>query len=260
MARKGRKKNKQPEESGGGASWVTTFSDLMSLLLTFFILLFSMSTVSEEKFSAASQSVKNAFIGEGAGGGILDGGLIDNEEADTGDGASDEDAGPSIDESILRDEIPQAIIEMYAEALALIESEGITDLVTVSIDQDGIYLDIQESILFESGEAALKDGGKQALDSLIDLLTINDHDIVIEGYTDNVPIQSVEYPSNWELSTSRALSVVYYLIDEKDIAPTRLSARGYGEYSPVVPNNTAENRAKNRRVNIVLIYQPERDE
>lgn len=259
MARKGRKRQKQPEESGGGAGWVTTFSDLMSLLLTFFILLFSMSTVSEEKFTAASISVKNAFIGEGAGGGILDGGLMD-DDSDTGDGASEEDAGPSIDQAILRDEIPQAILEMYAEALALIDSEGITDLVTVSIDQNGIYLDIQESILFQSGQAELKDGGKEALDSLIDLLTINEHDIVIEGYTDNVPIRSQEFPSNWELSTSRALSVVYYLIDEKEISPSRLSARGYGEYSPVVPNDTPENRAKNRRVNIVLIYQPERDE
>ncbi len=260
MARKGRKKKKQSEESGGGGGWITTFSDLMSLLLTFFILLFSMSTVSEEKFSAASQSVKNAFIGEGAGGGILDGGLMDDDKTDTGDGASEEDAGPSIDQAILRDEIPQAILDMYEEAVSLIESEGITDLVTVTIDKDGIYLDIQESILFPSGQDELKEGGKEALDSLIDLLTINDHDIVIEGYTDNVPIRSAEFPSNWELSTARALSVVYYLIDEKGIDPTRLSARGYGEYSPVVPNDIPENRAKNRRVNIVLIYQPERDE
>ena len=91
-------------------------------------------------------------------------------------------------------------------------------------------------------------------------MTINDHDIVIEGYTDNLPMQSARYPNNWELSTARALSVVYYLINEKDIEPTRLSAKGYGEYRPIAPNDTPENRAKNRRVNIVLVYQPERDE
>lgn len=264
MARKGRREKKQPEESGGGG-WITTFSDLMSLLLTFFILLFSMSTVSEEKFSAASQSVKNAFIGDGGGAGILDGGLINDDEIDTGDGASDEDDGSSLEESILpdeakEDEIPQAIIEMHAEALSIIESEGISDQVNVTIDRAGVYLDIQESILFESSKADLKDEGKRTIDSLIDLLTINDHDIVIEGYTDNLPMQSARYPNNWELSTARALSVVYYLINEKDIEPTRLSAKGYGEYRPIAPNDTPENRAKNRRVNIVLVYQPERDE
>lgn len=259
MARKGRKKKKQPKESGGGG-WITTFSDLMSLLLTFFILLFSMSTVNEEKFSAASQSVKNAFIGEGAGAGILDGGLIDNEEADTGDGAADEDDGLDIEDEISENNIPQAIKEMYAEAMSLIESEGIEEQVTVSIDQDGIYLDIQESILFQSGEADLKAGGKGTLDSLIEVLTINDNDLVIEGYTDDVPIQSEEFPSNWELSTDRALSVVHYLAEEKGVDPSRLSARGYGEYSPVVPNDSPENRAKNRRVNIVLVYQPEEEE
>lgn len=259
MARKGRKKQKQPEESSGGG-WITTFSDLMSLLLTFFILLFSMSTVNEEKFSAASQSVKNAFIGEGAGAGILDGGLMDDEEANTGDGASDEEDEWDIEKELSKNNIPQAIKEMYAEAMSLIESEGIEEQVTVSIDQDGIYLDIQESILFQSGEADLKDGGKSTLDSLIEVLTINDNDIVIEGYTDNIPIQSEEFPSNWELSTDRALSVVHYLAEEKDVDPARLSARGYGEYSPVVPNDNPENRAKNRRVNIVLVYQPEEDD
>lgn len=250
MARKERKKKKTQEESSGGG-WITTFSDLMSLLLTFFILLFSMSTISEEKFTAASQSIQNAFVGQGAGAGVLDGGLMD-EEDDTGDGASADEK-----DEFLNNDIPRAILKMEQEALALIQAEGIEDKVSISSDQDGIYLDIQESILFRSGEADITEDGQETLDSLLGVLELTENYIVVEGFTDDVPMRSERYPSNWELSTGRALSVVHYLAEEKGIRPERLSAKGYGEYSPVVANDSAENRAKNRRVNIVIVYQPE---
>lgn len=250
MARRGRKKKKKQEDSGG-ASWVTTFSDLMSLLLTFFILLFSMSTVSEEKFSAASQSIQSAFVGQGAGAGVLDGGLT-NDEADSGDGASDDE-----EDEFLTNDIPQAILKMEEEALALIEAEGIEDKVAVSSDQEGIYLDIQESILFRSGEADITYEGEETLDSLISVIKLSENNVVVEGFTDDVPMSSSKFPSNWELSTARALSVVHHLADSKGIKANRLSAKGYGEYSPLVPNDSPENRAKNRRVNIVIVYQPE---
>lgn len=251
MARKERKKKKSQEENSGGASWVTTFSDLMSLLLTFFILLFSMSTVSEEKFSAASQSIQNAFVGEGAGAGVLDGGMMD-EEDDTGDGASDDE-----EDEFLTNDIPKAILRMEEEARALIKAEGIEDKVAISSDQEGIYLDIQESILFQSGEADITGEGENTLDSLVGVIQLSENNVVVEGFTDNVPMRSPRFPSNWELSTGRALSVVHHLADNKGIRPERLSAKGYGEFSPIVANDSPENRAKNRRVNIVLVYQPE---
>lgn len=251
MARRDRKQRKDPTENSGGGGWIMTFSDLMSLLLTFFILLFSMSTVSEEKFSQASQSIQSALIGDGGRSGILDGGLVE-DESETGDGASENE-----EDQFLTNDIPQAILQMEKEALALIEEQGIEEKVSISSDQDGIYLDIQEAILFQSGEADLIADGKETMDSLVSVLELTDNDIVVEGFTDNVPIRSARFPSNWELSTSRALSVVHYLAEEKGMRPERLSAKGYGEYSPVVPNDSPENRAKNRRVNIVLVYQPE---
>lgn len=251
MARKERRQRKAPAEDSGGGGWIMTFSDLMSLLLTFFILLFSMSTVSEEKFSQASQSIQSALIGEGGGSGILDGGMVEDEN-ETGDGASEDE-----EDQFLTNDIPQAILKMEEEALALIEAQGIEDKVAISSDQDGIYLDIQAAILFESGAADLIADGKETMDSLIDVLELTDNDIIVEGFTDDIPIRSPRFPSNWELSTSRALSVVHYLAEEKGIQPERLAAKGYGQYSPIVPNDSPENRAKNRRVNIVLVYQPE---
>lgn len=240
MARKRRKK----QEEGGGGGWITTFSDLMSLLLTFFILLFSMSSISDEKFSSATSSIQGALVGEAGGDSVLDGSGITNEDGESIDSTSD---------------IPLEVTQMYEEATKIIEEEGVSEEISVSSDQDGVYLDIQESILFGSGDANISAVGRETLNSLVELLHFSENDIIVEGFTDNVPIKSSRYPSNWELSTGRAMAVVRYLAEEKDIDPARLSGRGYGEFNPVAPNDTSENRAKNRRVNIVLVYQPEEE-
>lgn len=250
-----KRKKKIKIESGGG-NWVTTFSDLMTLLLTFFVLLFSMSNVSGEKFSAFTTSIQGALVGEAGGGSILEGNGISHR--DTGNGQDDafEEHGTAANTN----DIPLAVTQMYEEALKIIEEEGIGDQISVSSDQDGVYLDIQESILFDSGEATISEIGQETLDSLTGLLTLSDNDIIVEGFTDNVPIGTAGYDTNWELSADRAMGVVRYLAEQRGINPSRLSGRGYGEFQPVAPNDTPENRAKNRRVNIVLVYQPEEDE
>lgn len=248
MARRERKK----KDSGGGGGWITTFSDLMSLLLTFFILLFSMSNISEVKFSSISQSLQMAFIGETSGGSILDGaGPLETGE-DMGDGEKD-----SQDSVATRDTIPPEIMAMYDEALAFVEAQGIDSEVAVATDQDGVYLDIQESILFDLGRSDLKDSGKETLDVITELLNLTDNRIIVEGHTDDIPINTPRFSSNWELSLSRGASVVRYLSETQNVDPARLSAQGFGEYSPIVPNDSEENRAKNRRVNIVIVYEAE---
>lgn len=250
-----RRRKKKTADSGGGGNWLTTFSDLMSLLLTFFILLFSMSSVSEVKFNAASDSLKGALIGQISGGSILDNNGIGVQNTGTG---NDSDSNTSAHAN--SNSIPAEVTKMYDEAIKIIEAEGIGDQISVSSDQDGVYLDIQESILFGSGQATISDLGKQTLDSLIDLLLLSENDIIVEGFTDNVPISNASYDSNWELSADRAMGVVRYLAEMRGINPARLSGRGYGEFNPVVANDTPENRSKNRRVNIVLVYKPEAEE
>ena len=145
---------------------------------------------------------------------------------------------------------------MYEEALKIIEKEGIGEQINVRSDQDGVYLDIQESILFDSGKATISNIGKETLASLGDLLVLSDNDIIVEGFTDDVPIGRANYTTNWELSADRAMGVVRFLAEQRQIDPSRLSGRGYGEFNPVAPNDTPQNRAKNRRVNIVLVYKP----
>lgn len=233
MARR-RKKKETNNNSGGGGGWMTTFSDLMSLLLTFFILLYSMSSVSLEKFNEASQSIQLAFNG---GDSVIEGSTVIDTETET----SEETIDPEL-------------VKMYNEVVAFLEAKEMTSQASVEYDQDGIYVNIQESILFGSGSAIIADSGKGTLNDLGDLIKQFENEVVVEGYTDNVPMNNANFSSNWELSTGRALSVLRYLSEVRNIDPTRLSAKGYGEYHPIVPNDSEENKAKNRRVNIVLVY------
>ena len=253
MARK--RKNKKKVDQAGSPAWMTTFSDLMSLLLTFFILLFSMSSVSEERFKDAAQSLQMALVGSSSDS-ILDG----NGEI-IGDLVGDVDPEEIVVEEVPVDPnfIPEEVIALHDTVNVFLEEEGLNADVTLSRDQEGVYIDIQEAILFDSGHATLKAAGSETLGQLAELFTLFDNEIIVEGYTDNVPMHSREFPSNWELSTGRALSVLRYLSESYDISPSRLSARGYGEHRPIVPNDSAENRALNRRVNIAIVHDDRED-
>lgn len=237
MARR-RKKKEIKNNSSSGGGWMTTFSDLMSLLLTFFILLYSMSSVSAEKFEAAAKSMQSAF---GGGESMIEGSTVVDIETEKITEKSEETIDPEL-------------VQMYNEVVAFLEMKEMTSQASVEYDQDGIYVNIQESILFGSGSAIIADSGKNTLIDLGELIQQFDNAVVIEGYTDNVPMNNNNFSSNWELSTGRALSVLRYLSEERNVDPTRLAAKGYGEYHPIVPNDSESNKAKNRRVNIVLVY------
>lgn len=237
MARR-RKKKEIKNNSSSGGGWMTTFSDLMSLLLTFFILLYSMSSVSAEKFEAAAKSMQSAF---GGGESMIEGSTVVDIETEKITETSEETIDPEL-------------VKMYNEVVAFLEMKEMTSQASVEYDQDGIYVNIQESILFGSGSAIIADSGKSTLNDLGELIQQFENDVVVEGYTDNVPMNNSLFSSNWELSTGRALSVLRYLSEERSVDPTRLSAKGYGEYHPIVPNDSESNKAKNRRVNIVLVY------
>ncbi|WP_034552251.1 flagellar motor protein MotB [Carnobacterium funditum] len=235
MAR--RKKAEQKAESSGG--WIVTYSDLMSLLLTFFILLYSMSSVSQVKFMEASQSLQMALNGKSGGSTIL------NETTSI---VKEPPASPT--EEVINPEIK----ELYEKVTNYVEENDMTSKVSVEMDKDGVYVDIQESVLFDSGSADISEPGKNTLRILAELVNSLKNDIVVEGYTDDVPIKNANFSNNWELSSGRAISVLRYLSEKEEVDPHRLSAKGYGEYNPNVPNNTDENRAVNRRVNMVIVY------
>lgn len=244
------RRRKKTAGNGGGASWITTFSDLMSLLLTFFILLFSMSNVSDEKFTQAAQSLSSSLIGGGEG--IMDGVIVPFEDDNTG---TNETVVPA--EELEAPGLDPALIEIYNRVINFVEKNDLEDKVIITADSKGVYVNVSNAILFGKESASISREGRSVLKSVGKLLNQLDNRVVIEGHTDDIPNAYGQYPTNWELSVGRAVSVLRYLNENEHVDARRLSAVGYGENQPLAPNNSEENRARNRRVNIVVIYEPE---
>lgn len=227
-----RKKKKDDEIRTDG--WMDTFADTMTLLLTFFILLYSISAVDSEKLKKLSEALQYSLTGDSS---IEEVQSIDDLKVELEKGTKYEDLAAKLNE--------------------IIEKNSLTDEIKIREEERGIVLQVDESILFDSGKAEIKDSSIHVLDTIAKIIQETDNEIVAEGNTDNVPINSATYRSNWELSTERALSIVRYLIENKNINPNRISLKGYGEFNPIVPNDTPENKAKNRRVDILVVEERE---
>ncbi len=245
-----KKFNQEDDSGGGGGGWLTTFSDLMSLLLTFFILLYSMSDVDAKKFEAISNSLQSVLSGVGTPSPIV-------TSMPSGDANTDLDLDIDIDLDKLG--INAGILAMEEKVSDYVDEQGLAAEVTVSMNKRGVFVDIKEAILFDPGSANLKPGGEVVLQKLEGLVNDFENDLVIEGHTDDIPMNTAQYPSNWHLSTARAISVLTHMVEYENVDPTRLSAVGYGEYNPILPNDSPENKAANRRVNILIIFDEESD-
>lgn len=238
------KREKKPKK--GSPAWMASFADLQQLLLVFFILLFSMSSVDENKFISAMASIQQAL--NTAGLGLTDKGvqpeteLIDIEKLAS---------MAELKNTQVSQELKEAQQFLNENTL---DGKNLSEFVTASKSDEGVILTIKDIILFDSGSADIKSKSEELLEKLSPLLSSKARDIRIEGHTDNVPLRdSSKYKDNWELSTARATRVASFIIDNKIIEPTKISVAGYSEYKPVADNNTSENKAKNRRVDILLL-------
>ena len=228
----------------GSYVWMVTFSDLVMLMLTFFVLLLSMSSMDTKKLKAMFAHFK------GANGALEFSGMRGVHDL-------------------------SGIIKKYedTEELLVIDSDFITELlmpsggaegqlgtkldelqkiINILDDNRGIVLSIQENLLFKSGESTIKKEIFPILDTISKAIASCPNDILIMGHTDDVPIKNRQYDSNWELSSYRGLAVLNYFIKDKGLPPSRFTVGGYGDSKAIYPNNTAENRALNRRVEIIF--------
>lgn len=231
-----RKKKKKKEVNTNG--WMDTYADTITLLLTFFILLYSISSVDSKKLNELSQALKNSLKGE----------------TEVGELQNLEDLKVDINEINESTEYEDLVNKLSQ----IIENNSLAEVIKIREEDDGVVLQLDETILFDSGKANLKEYSKEILDIITTIITNIDNDVLIEGNTDNVPIKSTEYATNWELSTARAVSVVRYFVESKKLDPTRFSVKGYGEFKPLVENDTPENKAINRRVDILIVEQKEK--
>ena len=271
------KKRREEDPPIGSPLWMTTFSDLMNLLLCFFVLLFSISTVDKAKFEAIVASFNASYninIFDGGGSAIGQGELINSgitqldhlnhfyEDRDDTDGPSAEDGNnvsetdPSDALSQIQEQKEHLSKEMYDELSQLNETYDISDEIELGIDEDFNYvqISISGSVLFDSGSAEIKREAIPILSKIGDILRVYDeHQIEIEGHTDNMPIvNSSSYLNNNWLSSARALNAAEYLIHEKGLDPKTLKYSGRGEYEPIASNSSEEGRSKNRRIEIKI--------
>lgn len=233
-----RKKNNNSggDDGGGSPAWMTTFGDMMTLLLVFFVLLYSFSSMDVQKFKGFISALQSQL-------GVLKGGQTITPNPNIDAGTIGEDYAQA----------PENIREVQKELNNYIAQNNLEDRVDVEQKRKGLVISLTGGILYELGRAEIRDQGREVLAMISDTLKDIPNDIMIEGHTDNLPIRTDEFPSNWELSTARAVNVIKFLIEERNFDPVRLSAAGYSEYRPVADNDTAEGRAENRRVEVVVL-------
>lgn len=226
-----RRRNKDDGEDSN--RWLLTYADLITLLLAFFVVMYSMSQIDAKKFGQMAKAFN----------GILKGGELDLTlkpsvlPSDNGHG-------------LLKIGDLQMLQKFLEDTL---KREGMTEETVTEVTERGLVIHIVESALFSEAAADLQSRAMSILDLVALKIKDRSNHIRIEGHTDDRPISNERFPSNWELSAARATEVVRFFIDRHQIEPGRISALGYGAYRPIRLNNSIENRARNRRVDIVVL-------
>ncbi len=231
------KKNAKREECAAGAPlWMTTFADMMMLLLCFFVLILAFSSVEQNKFKKAMGSLRGAL------------GMLPSI------------SGLTIKSSVTKSSSESQMKEALEEMEEVFKEMNLQEFTQWEITPEGIHIVMNDPVLFELGEANLKQEVYPILSAIAKVIrTKTPSEIVVRGHTDDLPIRTKQFPSNWELSAARALSVVKFFAEKEDIPPEKLSAIGYGQYRPAYVN-TRKDRAKNRRVEILIKHSAISDE
>ena len=255
-----RRKNNGNGDEGGGANWMDTYGDLVTLLLTFFVLLFSFSNIDAQKWEA----LVGSFTGMSPIGvdPITPEVVVQSpipvigpvnppadDESDTSQVDPDEEEDPTANEAISN------LWEIYEHLASYIERGSINAELNIYEDEYIIRVVAPDLVFFETASAVVRPEAYPVLDTVIDMFLEVEHlysTLNVEGHTDIRPINTAQYPSNWHVSVYRAVNVVSYFRDDERLDKTRIAAIGYGEEHPVAPNDTAENMARNRRVEFVV--------
>lgn len=221
-------------------AWMVTFADLIMLLLTFFVLLLTMSSMDTKKLrKLMSHFTKSTGVLEFAGTGEV------SDFSSFISKYNNSDSMLVIDQNHFFTEI-----KITSEIKNMLKN--INRKIDISDDERGVVLAFNENILFETGKVSLKKKIFPILDEIADAIYECPNDILIMGHTDNIPIKSKVYQSNWELSAYRGLSVLDYFLKKKGLSPSRFYVGGYGSFRPIYPNDTAKSRSLNRRVEIIF--------
>jgi chemotaxis protein MotB len=255
-----KKKKRQEEEHENLERWLVSYADFITLLFAFFVTMYSISRVDENKMGSVVESLQRALGSTAAWqeGKKQDPGVFQNSPNPIEIAivpVNSEKAQGKEDFEKLAAEIKKKIKEGQKNN----NGEGELENLKFIVDKRGLVLRFSERFFFDSGEASIRPEVIPILNIIAQTLEKIPNHIRIEGHTDSVPIRTPKFPSNWELSTARATSIIHYALTHYQFEPTRLSAAGYGEFRPIAANKTHEGRSQNRRVDIVILSSKERE-
>ncbi len=256
-----RRRNRKPEKAPNHERWLVSYADFITLLFAVFVTLFAMSQTDKRKVEEVIASLRESF-GYSKSSLTRKLNVMDTTDLQSIPVLKPQPVNLGPTQPIQRfDKVEKErkhaedtdFKRIKASLDAYMIKHGLQEKVQMEIDRRGLVISLKEAGLFDSGSAYLKISSYPMLAKVAESISNYDNNIRVEGYTDNMPMNSHEFKSNWELSTARATNLLHHLINFYKIDPERVSATGYGQYHPVADNNTDEGRAKNRRVNIVML-------
>jgi chemotaxis protein MotB len=246
MSRK-KKHHAEHHEEHTDESWLVPYADILTLLLALFIVLFASADANKTKFTQMAQSLSAAFSGSPS---VFDNNTAISPEINSTkpDQAKDD---PSKEQAQLRETVQ--LLEVKKEIDKYINKNNLVGDLNTALTEDGLMIRIKDSALFPSGSAEIRPESQRFGAEIAKMLATLQQQIVVSGHTDNIPINTREFPSNWELSSKRAINFMKLLLVQEKLKPERFSAIGYGEYRAINANDSEEGRGKNRRVEVLIM-------
>jgi chemotaxis protein MotB len=262
------RKREHEAEKENGERWLLTYADLITLLMIFFVVLYSMSKVDAQRFAAVAESLNKALGGgtpakielstSPVGPSLFQTGTPSSKTTAPGNGTDPNNTAYTKPDASANasqgngDTEKMSIDAIKAKLDKFAADNGIQTTLVTTTEERGLVVSIQETLLFESGSADITARARDILDKISTVLAVAPNQIKVEGHTDNLPINTAKFPSNWELSVIRSTNVVH-ILQHDGISPNRLSAAGYGEFRPISSNATDAGRGKNRRIDLIIL-------
>lgn len=242
-----RRKKKQRHGEHIDESWLVPYADILTLLLALFIVLFASSSVDAVRFQQLSNVFNQVFT---SGTGFMD---FPSDSPSNEPTSPEQRTGAEDLEKLGKNE-QEELTEVQERVNAYIEKNDLTDKLGTNLTDEGMLISIRENVLFESGVAEVRSENRKMAKEISGLLVMDlPRNIIVSGHTDNIPIKNSKYESNWDLSVMRSVNFMKLLLENKELDPEMFSAKGHGEFKPVASNETKKGRAKNRRVEILIV-------